>query len=68
MLEAIGDLPEEEREAFDLVRIEGMTQAEGAQVLGISAVTMKRRLSRGLRHRTEQMADLRPIEKPPGTV
>ena len=34
MLEAIDGLPEGEREAFDLVRIQGMSQAEAAQVLG----------------------------------
>jgi RNA polymerase sigma-70 factor (ECF subfamily) len=33
MLRAIDDLPEEEREVFDLVRIQGMTQAEAAEVL-----------------------------------
>ena len=30
MLRAIGELPEDEREVFDLVRIDGMTQAEVA--------------------------------------
>ena len=34
MLEAIDGLPEDEREAFDLVRIQGLTQAEAAEVLG----------------------------------
>jgi RNA polymerase sigma-70 factor (ECF subfamily) len=46
MLRAIDEPPEEEREVFDLVRIQGMTQTEVAQGLGISAVTVKRRLSR----------------------
>ena len=36
-----------------------MTQAEAAQVLGVSAVTVKRWLSRGLRLVTEQLADFR---------
>ena len=36
MLQAIDELPEEKREAFDLVRIQGMTQVEAADVLGIS--------------------------------
>src|SRR5215813_3417606 len=36
MLRAIGELPEDEREAFDLVRVQGMSQAEAAQVLGVS--------------------------------
>jgi RNA polymerase sigma-70 factor (ECF subfamily) len=65
MLAAIGGLPAEEREAFDLVRVQGMTQVEAAQVLGVSAVTVKRRLNRGLRLLTEQLADLRPGDKPP---
>jgi RNA polymerase sigma-70 factor (ECF subfamily) len=60
MLEAIEDLPEDEREAFGLVRIQGMTQTEAAAVLGVSAVTVKRRLNRGLRLLAEQLADLRP--------
>jgi RNA polymerase sigma-70 factor (ECF subfamily) len=63
MLQAIGDLPEDEREAFDLVRVQGMTQTEAAVVLGVSAVTVKRRLNRGLRLLTEQLADLRPQEE-----
>ena len=65
MLRATGELPEEEREVFDLVRIQGMTQTEAAEVLGVSAVTVKRRLNRGLRLLTEQLADLRPGKRPP---
>ena len=67
MLPAIDELPEDEREVFDLVRIDG-TQAEAAHVLGVSAVMVKRRLSRCLPLRTEQLADPRPGEKPPDTV
>ena len=62
MLRAIDELPESEREVFDLVRIQGMTQVEAAQLLGVAAVTVKRRLSRGLRLLAEQLADLRPEE------
>jgi RNA polymerase sigma-B factor len=65
MLQAIAELPEVEREAFDMVRVHGKTQTEAAQVLGVSAVTVKRRLNRGLRLLTEQLADLRPAERPP---
>jgi RNA polymerase sigma-70 factor (ECF subfamily) len=68
MLQAIGELPEDEREAFDLVRVQGMTQAEAAQVLGVSAVTVKRRLNRGLRLLTERLVDLRPGENPPDSI
>src|SRR5262245_15661338 len=49
MLAAIDELPEEEREAFDLVRVQGMTRVEAAQLLGVSVVTVKRRLNRGVR-------------------
>jgi RNA polymerase sigma-70 factor (ECF subfamily) len=68
MLEAIGELPDDEREAFDLVRVQGMTHSEAAQVLGVSIVTVKRRLNRGLRLLTEQLADLRPGENPPKSI
>ena len=68
MLQAIDELPEDEREVFDLVRIQGMTQAEAAEVLGVSAVTVKRRLNRGLRLLAEQLADLRPGEEPPDSI
>ena len=60
MLEAIDRLPEEEREAFCLVRVQGMTQTEVAQLLGVSVATVKRRMNRGLRLLTEKLADLRP--------
>ncbi len=68
MLHAIDELPEDEREVFDLVRIQGMTQVEVAELLGVSAVTVKRRLSRGLRLLAEQLADLRPGEDPPESI
>jgi len=62
MLEAIAGLPEGEREAFDLVRIQGMTQAEAAQVLGVSAMTVNRRLNRSLQLLAEALGDLCPTE------
>ena len=65
MLRAIEELPVDEREVFDLVRIQGMTQTEAAQLLGVSAVTVKRRLNRGLRLLTEQLGDLHPGGIPP---
>ena len=65
MLRAIDELPGDEREAFDLVRVQGITQTEVAGVLGVSAATVKRRLSRGLRLLTEQLTDLPPDEEPP---
>jgi len=53
MLETIDSLPEDEREAFDLVRIQGLTYAEAAEVLGVATKTVQRRLDRGLRLLTE---------------
>jgi RNA polymerase sigma-70 factor (ECF subfamily) len=60
MLAAIADLPEQEREAFELVRIQGLTQAEAGHLLGVSAATVNRRLNRGLQALLEALADLRP--------
>jgi RNA polymerase sigma factor (sigma-70 family) len=60
ILEAIDGLPEDEREAFNLVRIHGLTQPEAAEVLGISVKTVQRRLNRGLVLLAEQLDDLRP--------
>jgi RNA polymerase sigma-70 factor (ECF subfamily) len=59
ILDAIDRLPEEEREAFNLVRIQGMTQPEAASVIGVSSRTVKRRLDRSLMLLSEQLGDLR---------
>ena len=67
MLEAIDRLPEGEREAFDLVRIQGMTQAEAAGVLGVSAMTVNRRLNRSLQLLAAMLGDLCPGQENPGT-
>jgi RNA polymerase sigma factor (sigma-70 family) len=60
MIEAIEALPADEQEAFDLVRVQGLTQVEAAEVLGVAVKTVKRRLDRGLRLLTERLGDLRP--------
>ena len=62
ILEVIGSLPEEEREVFNLVRIQGMTQSEAAAVLDVSTKTVQRRLNRGLLILADQLADLRPVQ------
>jgi RNA polymerase sigma-70 factor (ECF subfamily) len=62
MLEAIDALPEDEREVFDLVRIQGLTHAEAASILGVSAKTVQRRLNQSLLLLEEQLYDLRPAE------
>jgi RNA polymerase sigma-70 factor (ECF subfamily) len=64
ILEAIEGLPEGEREAFDLVKIQGLTYAEAAEVLGASLRTAKRWVSRGLRLLTARLADLGPGDTP----
>jgi RNA polymerase sigma factor (sigma-70 family) len=64
MLEAIEGLPEEEREVFELLRIQGMSYAETAAVVGISESTVHRRLNRGLVLLEEKLADLRPSDQP----
>jgi RNA polymerase sigma factor (sigma-70 family) len=66
MLEAIDSLPENEREAFDLVRIQGLTYAEAAELLDVAPKTVQRRLDRSLRLLTEQLGDLDPGPTPPG--
>jgi RNA polymerase sigma-70 factor (ECF subfamily) len=60
MIEAIGRLPEDEREAFDLVHIQGLSQVEAAEVLGVTPRTVKRRLDCGIRLLTEWLGDLNP--------
>jgi RNA polymerase sigma-70 factor (ECF subfamily) len=66
MLEAIDSLPGDEREAFDLVRIQGLTYAEAAELLDVAPKTVQRRLDRGLQLLTERLGDLGPGVTPPG--
>ena len=65
MLAAIDNLPEEEREAFGLVRLQGLTQTEAAEVLDVSAKTVQRRLNRARLLLAEELDDLRPNHEPP---
>jgi RNA polymerase sigma-70 factor (ECF subfamily) len=60
MLEAIDGLPEEDREVFELVRIQGLTYAEAAEIVGVSVKTVQRRLNRARLLLAETLADLRP--------
>jgi RNA polymerase sigma-70 factor (ECF subfamily) len=62
MLGAIDNLPEGERESFDLVRIQGMSQAEAARVLDVSPMTVMRRLNRATVLLAKELDDLRPQE------
>jgi RNA polymerase sigma-70 factor (ECF subfamily) len=64
ILEAIDALPGEAREAFDLVKIQGMTYAEAGEVLGVSDRTVKRWVSRSLRLLADRLGDLGPDDTP----
>jgi RNA polymerase sigma-70 factor (ECF subfamily) len=66
ILAAIDALPEAEREVVNLVRVQGLTHAEAAELLGVSAKTVQRRLHRGLLSVAEQLPDLRPAGGNPG--
>ena len=64
ILEAIESLGEEEREVFDLVRIQGFSQTEAANLLGVSPKTVQRRLNKGLLLLAEKLSDLEPSLDP----
>jgi len=66
IMDSIESLPEEEREVFNLVRIQGMTQTEAAVVLDVSVKTIQRRLNHGLMLLANQLGDLQPVLHPPG--
>jgi RNA polymerase sigma-70 factor (ECF subfamily) len=68
MLEVIEGLPEDEREVFDLVGVQGLTHAQAATVVGVAEKTVQRRLNRARALLAERLADLRPVtarEPPP---
>lgn len=48
ILEAIDKLPDDEREAFHLVRLQGMSKTEAAGVIGVTVKTVHRRVNRSL--------------------
>src|SRR5262245_47276479 len=60
MLEVIEGLPEDEREVFDLVGLQGLTHAEAALLVGVSEKTVQRRLNRARLLLAERLSDLRP--------
>jgi RNA polymerase sigma-70 factor (ECF subfamily) len=60
ILGAIESLPEDEREVFDLVGIQGLTHPEAAAVVGVSEKTVQRRLHRARLLLAERLSDLRP--------
>jgi RNA polymerase sigma-70 factor (ECF subfamily) len=65
ILGVIEGLPEDEREVFELVGIQGLTHTEAATVVGVSQKTVQRRLHEARLLLAERLADLRP-PTPPG--
>jgi RNA polymerase sigma factor (sigma-70 family) len=69
ILGAIETLPDDEREVFDLVGIQGLTHDEAAALVGVSQKTVQRRLNRARLLLAAQLTDLCPAtpnEPPPG--
>jgi RNA polymerase sigma factor (sigma-70 family) len=60
ILAAIDGLPADEREAFCLVRVQGLAQEEAAEVLGASIRTVQRRLNRAVWTLAKELDHLRP--------
>jgi RNA polymerase sigma-70 factor (ECF subfamily) len=65
ILEMIEGLPENEREVFELVGIQGLTHAEAATVVGVSQKTVQRRLNEARLLLAERLVEMRP-PAPPG--
>ena len=65
ILSHTNESPEVEREAFELVRLQGMSQTEAAHVLGVSAATVNRRVGRGLQLLADALGDLYPDDDNP---
>jgi RNA polymerase sigma-70 factor (ECF subfamily) len=66
ILEAIDHLPEEEREVFGLIHIQGLTHAETAELLKVSTKTIQRRLNRSVLLLKRELDDLRPTDRGEG--
>src|SRR5262245_22382681 len=64
LLQVIEELPDEEREVFELVKIQGMTHLEASGVLGVTDRTVLRRTNRALLLLTQKLGDLRPAQGP----
>jgi RNA polymerase sigma-70 factor (ECF subfamily) len=61
VLAALEALPEEEREVFNLVHLQGMSHAGAAEVIGCSTKTVQRRLTRGLVLLSTRLRDVVPL-------
>ena len=65
LAQRLGKQRQDEREAFDLVRIQGTSPSEAAEVLEVSVRTVSRRLHRGLQLLAATLGDLYPGEEGP---
>jgi RNA polymerase sigma-70 factor (ECF subfamily) len=65
IFQVIDELPEDEREVFELVRIQGMTHREAAECVGVAERTVERRLTRGLLLLRQQLGEFSAVEVPP---
>jgi RNA polymerase sigma-70 factor (ECF subfamily) len=63
IISAIDALPEDEREALSLVRFQGLTHGEAAEVLGVATKTVQRRLNRAVLLLTAELGDIRPTPR-----
>jgi RNA polymerase sigma-70 factor (ECF subfamily) len=63
ILEAVDALPDDERETFELVRIQGLAHAEAAAILGVATKTVQRRLNRAVLLLTARLDDFRPAPR-----
>jgi RNA polymerase sigma factor (sigma-70 family) len=59
ILDSIENLPPDEQEVFNLIRIQGLTQSEAAEIIGVSGKTVQRRLNRCLVLLSTVLSDLR---------
>jgi RNA polymerase sigma factor (sigma-70 family) len=63
ILQAVKGLPHNHRQVFELVRLQGMSQVDAADVLGVSVKTVQRRLKRMLPYLCDQLRDLDPAQR-----
>ena len=68
IFEQIDGLPDDQREVFELVRLQGLPVVEAAQILKVTEVTVRRRLNRALSALTTLFGD-KSIQSPgPGST
>lgn len=56
MLAALDELPPQQRQAFRLHKLEALSQAETAQILGVSRSSVEKYIAAALKHLVERLA------------